>query len=33
MGDQGFTAGKISLSVGRFGFGNRCIGCGNCCIS
>ena len=29
MGDQRFTAGQVRLSIGRFGFGNRCIGLGH----
>jgi hypothetical protein len=27
--DQRFTAGQVRLSIGRFGFGNRCIGLGH----
>ena len=29
MGDQRFTAGKVRLGIGRFGFGSRCIGLGH----
>src|SRR5271154_2939044 len=29
MGDQRFTAGQVRLSIGRFGFGNRCISLGH----